>query len=159
MATIVFYHALYQLQGNIYSLSSLAGLAEFPLQIARRVAVSLLGGGGLMLIFFMLTDEEDWVILLGTGYGFSVLVTFGFILPFFWGYWQNGLVATWRLPDVGAVYWQISSAFEAMSAATLGLILPWPIMSLALFINVLRRRLSTTQAKSREVDTLPGFRL
>ena len=166
IATIALYHALYQLQGYGYSVSSFSGLighstqnfSELPLEIARRIAVSLLAGGGLMLIFLMLTDEENWLTLLGTGYGFSVLVTFIFILPFFWAYWQNGLVATWHLPAVGPAFWQVSSALEAMSAAILGLILPWPIMSLSLFINLIRRRLSETQQPT-ESDALPGLRL
>jgi hypothetical protein len=167
IAAIVLYHVLFRLQGYSYSISSLSGLigyspqnfSELPFEIARRIAVSLLAGGGLMLIFLMLTDEEDWVTLLGTGYGFGVLVTFIFILPFFWAYWQNGLVVTWHLPSVGPVFWQISSAFEAIGAAVLGLILPWPIMSLSLFINLIRRRLSETQAQTTEPDALPGLRL
>ncbi|MFC1975251.1 alkaline phosphatase family protein [Chloroflexota bacterium] len=161
VATVVLYHALYWLQGYSYSISALAGLSgytELPFDVARRVAVSLLAGGGLLLIFFMLTDEVDWAILLGTGYGFSMLVTFIFILPFFWGSWQNGLVATWRLPEVDLAFWQISSAFESMSAAVLGLILPWPIMSLSLFINLIRRRLSDTRARKTSSGTLPGLR-
>jgi hypothetical protein len=166
IATIALYHALYQLQGYSYSVSSLSGLighstqnfSELPLEIARRIAVSLLAGGGLMLIFLMLIDEENWLTLLGTGYGFSVLVTFIFILPFFWAYWQNGLVVTWHLPAVGPAFWQVSSALEAISAAVLGLILPWPIMSLSLFINLVRRRLSEIQQPT-ESDTLPGLRL
>jgi hypothetical protein len=167
IVTIALYHLLYRLQGYSYSVSSLSGLIGYssqnfsglPLEIAHRIAVSLLAGGGLMLIFLMLTDEEDWVTLLGTGYGFSVLVTFIFILPFFWAYWQNGLVVTWRLPAVGPVFWQISSALEAISAAVLGLILPWPIMSLSLFINLIRRRLSETQAQAAEPEALSGLRL
>jgi hypothetical protein len=166
IATIALYHALYQLQGYSYSVSSLSGLighstqnfSELPLEIARRIAVSLLAGGGLMLIFLMLIDEENWLTLLGTGYGFSVLVTFIFILPFFWAYWQNGLVVNWHLPAVGPAFWQVSSALEAISAAVLGLILPWPIMSLSLFINLVRRRLSEIQQPT-ESDTLPGLRL
>jgi hypothetical protein len=161
IATVVLYHALYWLQGYSYSISALSGLSEYtelPFEVARRVAVSLLAGGGLLLISFMLTDEIDWTTLLGTGYGFSVLATFIFILPFFWGSWQNGLVATWRLPEVDPAYWQISSAFEATSAAVLGLILPWPIMSLSLFINLIRRRLSETRAGTAERGTLPGLR-
>ncbi|MBN1991427.1 MAG: alkaline phosphatase family protein [Anaerolineae bacterium] len=160
MAAIALYHGLYQLQGHSYSLSSVAGdLTEFPFAVARRVAVSLLAGGGLLLVFLMLTDEANWLTLLGTGYGFSVLVAFVFMLPFFWGYWQNGLVITWHLPSVGPVFWQLSSAFEAMSVAVLGLILPWPIMILSLFINLIRRRLSATRAQTAEPGPWRGLRL
>jgi hypothetical protein len=165
--TIALYHALYQLQGYSYSISSLfvstgyatPDFSALPFEVARRIAVSLLAGGGLILVFLMLTDEADWLTLLGTGYGFSVLVTFVFILPFFWAYWQNGLVVTWHLPAVEPVFWQISSALEVISAATLGLILPWPIMSLSLVMNLIRRRLSETQARPSEPGPLPGLRL
>jgi hypothetical protein len=158
--TLALYHGLYQLQGYSYSVSSLSeqDLPALPFDFARRVAVSLLAGGGLMLFFFMLTDEVDWVTLLGSMYGFSVLVVLMFILSFFWGYWQNGLVPTWRLPDVGAVFWQVSGAFEALSAAVLGFILPWPVMSLSLSINLLRRRLSQRQTRPAKPDALPGLR-
>jgi hypothetical protein len=164
VVTLTLYHALYRLQGNSYSLSSLSVIGftatELTLETARRVAVSLLAGGGLMLIFFMLTGEENWLTLLGTGYGFSVLVTFIFAVPFFWGYWQNGWQITWHLPAVGAAYWQISGALESMSAAALGLILPWPIMGLSFIVNLTRRRLSQTQAKNAaEPRSLPGLRL
>jgi len=161
-ATLVLYHALYRLQGNSYSISSLhaIGFSGLAVETARRVAVSLLAGGGLMLIFFMLTSEENWITLLGTGYGFSVLVTFAFAAPFFWGYWQNGWQVTWHLPAVEAVYWQVTGALEAMTAAALGLILPWPIMGLGLFVNLTRRRLSQTQTRdTSESGSLPGLRL
>jgi len=162
VATLVLYHALYRLQGNSYSISSLhaLGFSELAIETARRVAVSLLAGGGLMLIFFMLTSEENWITLLGTGYGFSVLVTFAFAAPFFWGYWQNGWQVTWHLPAVEAVYWQVTGALEAMTSAALGLILPWPIMGLSLFVNLTRRRLNQTRAQdTSESGSLPGLRL
>jgi len=162
VVTLVLYHALYQLQGHSYSISSLyaIGFSELAVETARRVAVSLLAGGGLMLIFFMLTSEENWITLLGTGYGFSVLVTFAFAAPFFWGYWQNGWQVTWHLPAVETVFWQVSGALEAMTAAVLGLILPWPIMGLSLFVNLTRRRLSQTRAQdTSESGSLPGLRL
>ena len=158
--TLALYHGLYQLQGYSYSISSLSeqDLPALPFDFARRVAVSLLVGGGLMLFFFMLTDEIDWITLLGSTYGFSILVVLIFILPFLGGYWQNGLVPTWRLPDVGAVFWQVSSAFETLSAAVLGFILPWPVMSLSLSINLIRRRLSQSQSRPARPGTLPGLR-
>ena len=162
VATLVLYHALYRLQGNSYSISSLQaiGFSELAVETARRVAVSLLAGGGLMLIFFMLTSEENWITLLGTGYGFSVLVTFAFAAPFFWGYSQNGWQVTWHLPAVETIFWQITGALEAMTAAALGLILPWPIMGLSLFVNLTRRRLSQTRAQdTSESGSLPGLRL
>jgi hypothetical protein len=162
VVTLVLYHALYRLQGNSYSISSLhaLGFSEVAVETARRVAVSLLAGGGLLLIFFMLTSEENWITLLGTGYGFCVLVTFAFAAPFFWGYWQNGWQVTWYLPAVDAAYWQITGALEAMAAAALGLILPWPIMGLSLFVNLTRRRLGQTQVQdTSESGSLPGLRL
>lgn len=160
--TIALYHALYQLQGHSYTLSSLnaIGYTQLPLDTARRVAVSLLAGGGLMLIFFMLTGEENWITLLGTGYGFCVLVTFVFVSLFLWGYWQNGWRVTWHLPAVEPVFWQISGALEAMSAAVLGLILPWPVMLLSVLVNFLRRHLSRTQpTEASEPGPGPGLRL
>ncbi|MBN1218009.1 MAG: alkaline phosphatase family protein [Anaerolineae bacterium] len=159
VVAVALYHGLYQLQGYSFSLSSIPGeYAEFFFDVARRVAVSLLAGGGLLLVFLMLTDEIDWIVLLGTGYGFSVVITFIFILPFFWAYWQNGLVVTWHLPAVGPAFWQVSSASEAISTAALGLILPWPIMSLSLFINLIRRRLSEPQTRPSEPGPLRGLR-
>jgi hypothetical protein len=161
-ATIILYHALYQLQGNSYSVSSLhaLGFAELVIETSRRVAVSLLAGGGLMLIFFMLTDEKNWLTLLGTGYGFCVLVTFAFVALFFWGYWQNGWQVTWHLPDIEAVFWQITGALEAVSAAALGLVLPWPIMGLSLLVNLTRQRLSQAQTRGTSgSNSLPGLRL
>jgi hypothetical protein len=162
IATIVvisLYHGLYQLQGYSYSLSAFPDFSSLPIDVARRTAVSLFAGGGLLLIFLMLTGEGRWHILLGTGYGFSVLVTFIFILPFWWGYWQNGFTPALYLPEVTPAFWQITSGFEAMVAAALGLLLPWPIMAFALFVNFIRYRLGETKPPQPKQDILPGLRL
>jgi hypothetical protein len=156
--TIALYHILYQLQGHAYSISALRSFTEWPLDIARRTAVSLLAGGGLLLIFLMTTREDNWLTLLGTGYGFGVLVTFFFALPLFWAFWQNGLLIAWYLPDVSPAFWQITSLLEVMVAAILGILLPWPIMALNMFVTLTRRRLDEARARSRS-DTLPGLHL
>ncbi len=156
--TIILYHVLYRLQGYSYSLSSLENFSELPFDITRRMTVSLLVGGGLVLIFLMLVNEAEWLTLLGTGYGFGVLVTFIFALPLCWAYWQNGVMATWRLPAVVPAFWQITSLFEVTIAASLGLLLPWPIMGLNLLVNLVRRRFSKARPQT-ESDTLPGLHL
>ncbi|MEW5957312.1 MAG: alkaline phosphatase family protein [Chloroflexota bacterium] len=158
LLVIVMYHALYQLQGHSYSLSSLNNFSELPFEVARRTAVSLLAGGGLLFIFLLMTQESDWLTLLGTGYGFGILVTFIFAAPLFWTYWQNGFVADWRLPAVLPAFWQITSLFTVMSAAILGLLLPWPMMTLGLFVHLLRRRLTARRTQVGS-DVLPGLRL
>lgn len=156
--TIGLYHILYQLQGHTYSVSGLRDFSEWPFDIARRTAVSLLAGGGLMLIFLMVTREEDWLTLLSTGYGFGLVVTFAFALPLFWAFWQNGLTATWRLPAILPAFWQITGLLEVMIAAILALVLPWPIMTLNLFVNFIRRRLDENRARAKS-DALPGLHL
>jgi hypothetical protein len=152
------YHTLYQLQGYSFSISSLNDFSALPFDIARRTAVSMLAGGGLMLIFLMLTNEKNWVTLLGTGYGFSLLVTVVFTLPLSWAFWQNGFIVDWSLPAVQPVFWQITGLFEVMIAAILGLLLPWPIMFLNLFVNLVRHHLDETQPRP-EPDALPGLHL
>ena len=129
-----------------------------PFDIARRTAVSLLAGGGLVLIMLMLAREEDWLTLLSTGYGFGLLVTFIFTLPLFWAYWQNGLTVTWYLPAILPAFWQITALLETMIAAILGILLPWPIMTLNLFVNLTRRRLDESRARAKS-DALPGLHL
>lgn len=157
--TIVLYHTLYQLQGYSYSISSYLDFSSLPLEIARRTSVSLLIGWGLLLILLMLADEGNWIRLLGSAYGFSVLVTFIFMLPFFWGYWQNGWAVTSTLPAVGPIFWQISGAVESLVAAALGLLLPWPIMALCLFLYIIRHRLNETESSRTKTGALPGLRL
>ncbi len=152
------YHSLYQLQGLEYSISSLTNLPALPYEVARRLTIGLVAGGGIILIVLMLVGEEDWVTLLGTGYGFSVLVTYLFCLPLFWAFWQNGLAVTWHLPNVDVLFWQITGLYEAMVAALLGLFLPWPILLLVLFVNLVRRSLNKTESRP-EPDALPGLHL
>lgn len=152
------YHSLYQLQGLEYSISSLTNLPALPYAVARRITIGLVAGGGIILLVLMLAGEEDWVTLLGTGYGFSVLVVYVYTLPLFWAFWQNGLTVTWHLPNVDVLFWQIIGIYEAMVAALLGLFLPWPIMLLVLFVNWVRRSLNKTQSRS-EPDALPGLHL
>jgi hypothetical protein len=152
------YHALYQLQGYSYSLSSLNDFTTLPFTVARRTAISLLAGGGLILIFLLMIKEGDWLTLLGTGYGFVVLVTLIFALPLFWAFWQNGLSASWYIPAVTSTFWQLTSLFEVMSSAILGLLLPWPIMTLCLLVHLIRQRLTATRARTGS-DALPGLHL
>lgn len=156
--TVGLYHVLYQLQGFEYSLSTVTSFADWPFSIGRRITVSLLAGGGFILILLMLVNEPDWITLLGTGYGFGVLVTFIFALPLFWAYWQHGVAVTWALPHVDVAFWQINALFETMIAATLGLLLPWPIMLLISFVGLVRRSLDKSQTQPKS-DALPGLRL
>lgn len=156
--TVGLYHILYQLQGHTYSVSGLQSFSAWPLDIARRTAVTLLAGGGLMLIFMMMTREDNGLTLLGTGYGYGLLVTFLLALPLFWAFWQNGLIISWRLPAIVPAFWQITGLLEVMTAAILSLILPWPIMALSLFVIWVRRRLDESRARAKS-DALPGLHL
>ena len=158
IATIALYHVLFQLQGYSYSISSLKDFSKIPLETARRTGVSLLAGGGLVLVFLILVNEENWLTMLGTVYGFSVLTTFIFALPVCWAFWQNGFVADWRLPGVIPAFWQAHGLLETMIAATLGLIMPWPIMSLSLLVNLVRSQLSESRTRT-DTDVLPGLHL
>jgi hypothetical protein len=152
--TVALYHGLYQLQGYSYSISSFPNLAELPLGIARRTTVSMLIGGGILMILLLLSDEGDWITLLGIGYGFGLLVTFIFALPLFWAFWQNGTAPVWFLPEALPAFWQVSGTFEVMVVAIIGFLLPWPIMSLNVFVSLVRRRLYETGSKT----TIPGLR-
>ncbi len=158
LLTLALYHGLFQLQGYSYSVSSITDFSNLPLEIIRRVTISLLVGGALLLTFLLLVREENWGTLIGTGYGFGLLITFMFALPLLWAFWQNGFVASWRLPAVVPTFWQIHSLLETMVTAIFALLLPWPIMSLGLLINLIRRHIAEERAKS-ESDTLRGLRL
>jgi hypothetical protein len=158
LITIGLYHMLFQLQGYHYSLSSLSNYSQLPFDVARRIVVSLLAGGALVLIFLMLVNEGNWLTLLGTGYGFSVLVTYIFALPLLFAFWQNGFTVEWYLPEIGSLYWQIMSLLEVIAVAMIGLLLPWPIMFLNIFVIWVRRNLSDTPSQP-ETDALPGLRL
>ncbi|MFN8454375.1 MAG: alkaline phosphatase family protein [Anaerolineae bacterium] len=155
--TVGLYHSLYQLQGHRYSVSALRDFSEWPLDITRRTAVTLLAGGGLMLIFMMMAREGNWLTLLGTGYGFGVLVTFIFTLPLAWSFWQNGFILRWYLPAILSAFWQVTGLLEVMIAAILSLLLPWPLMGLNMFVIWMRRRLD--ESRARKSDALPGLHL
>ena len=157
LISVALYHSLYQLQGYSYSFSSARALAELPIQVARLTAFSLLIGGGLILILLMLAREDHWLTLLGTGYGYGMLVTFMFALPLLWAFWQNGFSATWHLPEVGSAFWQFTGLFQVMVAAILALLLPWPIMTLNLLVSFIRHYLGQTRPK--KPDALPGLHL
>lgn len=158
LVTIVLYHTLYQLQGYNYSISSLNNFTQLPFDVARRTVVSMLAGGALVLVSLMLANEEHWGVLLGAGYGFSMLVTFAFSLPLFWAFWQNGFTISWHLPSITPIFWQITGSLEVTIAAILGLLIPWPIMLLNVFIQWVRRTLSDTPSQPKS-DALPGLRL
>lgn len=156
--TIGLYHLLYQLQGFEYSLSTITDFSDWPFSIGRRITVSLLAGGGFILILLMLTSEDNWAVLLGTSYGFGVLVTFIFALPLFWAFWKHGFTVTWYLPNVNVAFWQTNALYETMITAILGLLLPWPITLLIAFVNLIRRSLDRTRSQPKQ-DALPGLHL
>ncbi|MCB9079637.1 MAG: alkaline phosphatase family protein [Anaerolineaceae bacterium] len=156
VVTLALYHVLFQLQGHSYSISGF-NLTMMPFDIARRMGVSFLAGGALVLLFLMLIDERNWLTLLGTGYGYCLLTIFILALPLFWAFGQNGFVIEGYLPSVELVFWQVTSLLEVLVAAIIGLILPWPIMALNVFVNFVRRHLSDNQSKSGH-DPLPGLR-
>lgn len=152
------FHALFRLQGYGYSVSSIGNFTDFAFDATRWAAVGLLAGGGILLLLLLLANESDWLTLLGTGYGFGVLVTFVFALPLGWAFWQNGLAPTWHLPEIVTAFWQILALIQVMVSAVLGLLLPWPIMVFAVFVHQIRRRLSKTRPQPG-ADILPGLRL
>ncbi|HRV91418.1 MAG TPA: alkaline phosphatase family protein [Anaerolineae bacterium] len=156
IVTLALYHTLFQLQGHSYSISAFE-LAAMPFDVARRMGVSFLAGGALVLLFLMLIDERNWLTLLSTGYGYSLLTVFVLALPLFWAFVQNGLVINGYLPSVNLMFWQVTSLLEILVAAIIGLIIPWPIMALNVFVNFVRRHLSDSQSKSGR-DPLPGLR-
>ena len=158
LITLVLYHGLFQLQGYNYSVSSITDFPNLPFEIIRRVTISMLAGGALLLAFLLLVREENWVTLVGTGYGFGLLITFMFALPLLWAFWYNGFVATWRLPAIVPTFWQIHSLLEIMVTAIIALLLPWPIMSFSLLINLIRRHVAEERASS-ESDALRRLRL
>jgi hypothetical protein len=75
-----------------------------------------------------------------------------------WAFWQNGLLVGNYLPAIVPAFWQITGLLEVMIAAILGLLLPWPIMTLNLFVNWVRRRLDENRARAKS-DILPGLHL
>ncbi|MDM8519755.1 alkaline phosphatase family protein [Anaerolineales bacterium HSG6] len=152
--TVLLYYGLYQIQGFSYSLSAFPNLAELPIEVTRRAAVSMLIGGGVLMLSLLFYDEGDWITLLGIGYGFSVLVTFVFAIPLFWAFWQNGMASVWFLPDPVSAFWQITGVFEVVVVATIGLLLPWPIMSLNVFISLVRQRLDESDRRANRLPTL-----
>lgn len=157
VVTVALYHVLFQLQGYSYSISTFDDLLQLPFDVARRMVVSFLAGGALVLIFLMLIDERDWATLLNTGFGFSIFTIFVLSLPLLWAFWQNGFIIRWHYPSVDLVFWQVISLLEIFVAAIIGLILPWPIMALNVFVNFIRRQLSGSQSESGR-DPLPGLR-
>lgn len=158
LITLGLYHGLFQLQGYSYSVSSITDFSNLPVEIVRRLTISLLVGGTLLLTFLLLVREENWETLIGTGYGYGLLITFMFATPLFWAFWHNGFVASWRLPAIVPTYWQIHSLLETMVTAVVALLLPWPIMSISLLINLIRRHVAEERADS-ESDALRGLRL
>lgn len=157
IVTVGLYHVLFQVQGYSYSISSFNSLALLPFDVARRTVVSFLAGGAMVLVLLMLVSERDWRVLLETGYTFGMLVAFMFALPVAWAFLQNGFTIDWYLPSVNLVFWQTTGLLELMIATAIGLILPWPIMILNIFVNAARTHLDGNRSKS-ERDPLPGLR-
>lgn len=141
LVTFLLYHGLYRLQGYSYSLSAIQKFADLPWDVLRRVIVSTLVGSGLLILMLTTLDEDDGVRLLGIGYRFCILTIGLFTVPALWAFWQNGFGPILILPDSQPAFWQVMSTFELVTLAALSLVIPWPIMTVNLFVTRMRYRL------------------
>lgn len=143
LVTILLYHGLYRLQGYSYSLSAIQDFADLPWDVLRRIIVSTLVGSGLLILMLTTLDEDDGIVLLGIGYRFCILTIGLFAVPALWAFWQNGLGPVFILPDSQPAFWQVMSTLELVTLAALSLVIPWPVMTVSLFVTRMRYRLVT----------------
>jgi hypothetical protein len=119
------YYGLYQLEGYSFSLSAVDTIESFVATLIRYAVVGMLGGGLVLLIGLLTQDERDWAAAVTAGYDFGLYAVFLAALPALFGFWQQGAIIRWYLPDLRFSVLQFAALVQVTAVALVAIPLPW----------------------------------
>jgi len=131
LATLA-YHALFCLQGNVYSFSRIpdAGLAATLTPNLTRAAIALVAGGLIITWRTWRERERSIFALTMRTYSYALLQLYfiGLIIAFCT--WLNGPRFTWYIPDLTIAYVHFVTLLQALLVAAMSILLPIAIIIL-----------------------------
>lgn len=118
------YHIYFTRTGNVYSLSTIPGLEPFLMSTLTGTLVGL--GVGLLVVTARLWIEKErrWTDIALSAYGFVFFVLYFLGIQIAIGYFYNGLVVTWHLPDFFTAFLQFVAMIQWVVVAAAGIVLP-----------------------------------
>jgi len=116
--------------GNVYSLSTIPGLDPFLMSTLTGTLIGL--GVGLLVVAVRLWVEKEraWVDIALSAYGFVFFVLYFLGIQIAIGYYHNGLVVTWHLPDFFTAFLQFVAMIQWVVVAAAGIVLPLVLLLL-----------------------------
>jgi hypothetical protein len=131
LLALLAYHVYFIRTGNVYSLSTVPGLDPFLMSTLTGTLIGL--GIGLLVVAARLWWEKEraWVDIALSAYGFVFFVLYFLGVQIAIGYFYNGLVVTWHLPDFSTAFLQFVAMIQWLIVAAVGIVLP----AVALLLN------------------------
>ena len=120
---VVLYNLIFAvIAGNTYSMSSvpISGATDFVVEIAEYTLVAVIIG---WLAAMLLTGafKRGALFSAQATFGFAFVTIYLLYLPALWGLAVNGVVTTWRLPDLLAQFLHFTNLVQAMLVAVLSI--------------------------------------
>ncbi|NMC30603.1 MAG: PglZ domain-containing protein [Pelolinea sp.] len=123
LVAILVFHLLYAVvQGNTYTLSSMADANAFILCAAQDMGIGLLIGW-LVSMLWVKGFREGSRTAAQTSIDFLFILLYMLFLPILWNLYRNGILITWTLPEFGSMFIGFLSILQSMFVAVFGLLL------------------------------------
>jgi hypothetical protein len=123
LVAILVFHLLYAVvQGNTYTLSSMADANDFILCVAQDMGIGLLIGW-LVSMLWTKGFREGSRTAAQTSIDFLFILLYMLFLPILWNLYRNGILITWTLPEFGSMFIGFLSILQSMFVAVFGLLL------------------------------------
>jgi hypothetical protein len=138
LLTVAVYHLLFIQEGNVYSPNIPRPVEPFLEESLRRVAIALAAGLVVTLLWLWYERERSLLDVAQSVYGFSFVVIYFLGVQVAIGYWLNGPMVTWHLPDLTLFFLHFSALVQAAMVAAISVLLPvavLPIYGVALLVR------------------------
>lgn len=123
LVAILVFHLLYAVvQGNTYTLSSMADANDFILCAAQDMGIGLLIGW-LVSMLWTKGFREGSRTAAQTSIDFLFILLYMLFLPILWNLYRNGILISWTLPEFGSMFIGFLSILQSMFVAVFGLLL------------------------------------
>jgi hypothetical protein len=149
------YYALYRLRGHTFSLSAVGDGETFAAALARDAAIGAAIGAALVLLGLFYSNERRWSAAMVAAYDYGLFSLFLAALPVLYGYWRNGMIIRWYLPDLGVILLHFMALVQLGVLALLALPLPWIIGFLVWGVGRWR---SYSEARVQDWDPIARLR-
>jgi hypothetical protein len=149
------YYGWYRFGGYTFSLSVVDTIDGFTTTLAGYATIGMIAGGLLLLVGLLLEDERRWSAAIMAGYDYGLYAVFLAAVPALVGFWKQGAIIRWYLPDLGLSLAQFVALVQVTIMALLAIPLPWMI---ALVVLGVGRWRTYSEARTQAWDPIARLR-